>query len=371
MANFSVKIGNKAGYLGLTKYDSSALYFCQDTREIFRGDALYTEPVRFVETFPTTPAQGVLYINTVTEEGKVYNGTEWKTVTKKFSTIVDANSTDDTVPTSKAVFTAVNAVATDVATIKGDASTEGSIAKALADAKAYADGKDEAIADAKAAGTTAQTQVGELQTLVGTLPEDTEATTVVEYAKALADEAKKVAQDGIYDDTKLKGLINDNKTAIETLNGTGDGSVSKQVADAVAQIVNEAPEAYDTLKEISDWISSHTESAASMNSSIIQNATDIDALEKLVGTLPEGVASETLVSYISEAISTAIAEQDLSKYALASDLTAAVTRIGTLETKVGALETLVGALPEDTEATTVVDYIDSKVAGSALEWTEF
>ncbi|MFR7913775.1 hypothetical protein [Eubacterium ramulus] len=31
----------------------------------------------------------------------------------------------------------------------------------------------------------------------------------------------------------------------------------KRVADAVAAIVNEAPEAYDTLKEISDWISGH------------------------------------------------------------------------------------------------------------------
>ncbi|MFR9255768.1 MAG: hypothetical protein ACLVJ6_09865 [Merdibacter sp.] len=57
----------------------------------------------------------------------------------------------------------------------------------------------------------------------------------------------------------LKDLTADveaNTAAIATLNGTGAGSVSKQVADAVAQIVSDAPEAYDTLKEISDWITS-------------------------------------------------------------------------------------------------------------------
>ncbi len=57
------------------------------------------------------------------------------------------------------------------------------------------------------------------------------------------------------------------------------GSVDKKVADAVAALVNEAPEAYDTLKEISDWISSHAGSAGEMNSAIQQNAADIDDLE--------------------------------------------------------------------------------------------
>lgn len=69
------------------------------------------------------------------------------------------------------------------------------------------------------------------------------------------------------------------ESAISTLNGTGAGSVAKQVSDAVAQIVNGAPEAYDTLKELSDWISSHSGDAAEMNSAIQQNAADISSLE--------------------------------------------------------------------------------------------
>ena len=74
-----------------------------------------------------------------------------------------------------------------------------------------------------------------------------------------------------YDDSALKARVSANETAIGVLNGEGVGSVKKTVEDAVAAIVNEAPEAYDTLKEISDWISGHETDAAGMNSSIKAN----------------------------------------------------------------------------------------------------
>ena len=59
---------------------------------------------------------------------------------------------------------------------------------------------------------------------------------------------------------------------------------TKEEADAaitakVAEIVADAPEDFDTLKEMSDWISQHEDSAAAMNSAIQQNATDISDLE--------------------------------------------------------------------------------------------
>lgn len=97
-------------------------------------------------------------------------------------------------------------------------------------------------------------------------------------------------------------------------NSDGVGSVKKSVADAVAAIVNDAPEAYDTLKEISDWISGHETDAAGMNSAIKANKASIDELVALVGTLPEGEDSKTIIDYIdkkvanvdfSEAIATA------------------------------------------------------------------
>lgn len=59
---------------------------------------------------------------------------------------------------------------------------------------------------------------------------------------------------------------------------------TKEEADAaitakVAEIVADAPEDFDTLKEMSDWISQHEDSAAAINSAIRQNATDISDLE--------------------------------------------------------------------------------------------
>ena len=105
-----------------------------------------------------------------------------------------------------------------------------------------------------------------------------------------------------YDDTVLKGRVSANETAIITLNGEGEGSVKKQVNDAVAKIVADAPESYNTLKEISDWISSHADDASAMNSQINTNKNDISALKTLIGNLPDGAESSTIVAYIAEAI---------------------------------------------------------------------
>ena len=102
-----------------------------------------------------------------------------------------------------------------------------------------------------------------------------------------------------YDDTEVRGLITANTTAISTLNGEGEGSVKKQVADAVATIVADAPEAYDTLKEISDWISSHSSDAASMNSAIQTNTSDISALKRLTALPAESYGKTTLVDYFT------------------------------------------------------------------------
>ena len=74
--------------------------------------------------------------------------------------------------------------------------------------------------------------------------------------------------------------IEANETAISTLNGTGDGSVKKAVSDGIAEVVAGAPEDFDTLKEMSDWISTHETSASAMNSQIQDNKTNIKSLQQ-------------------------------------------------------------------------------------------
>ena len=73
--------------------------------------------------------------------------------------------------------------------------------------------------------------------------------------------------------------ISSHTTALATLNGEGEGSVKKTVTDEIAKVVADAPESLDTLKEISDWISSHESDASAMNSAIQTNKTDIATLK--------------------------------------------------------------------------------------------
>lgn len=156
--------------------------------------------------------------------------------------------------------------------------------------------------------------------------EDTVEGSVKAQIKALKTELEGQITASEYNDTEIKKSIKANTDAIGVLNGIGDGSVDKKVADAVASIVANAPAAYDTLKEISDWISTHTDDASAMNSSIQANKTDIANLAKLVGTLPEGEDSATIIAYIdkkvgavdfSSAIATAKSEaiSEAKKYA--------------------------------------------------------
>lgn len=196
------------------------------------------------------------------------------------------------------------------------------------DPKGAADAKDAAIAAAKKAGDDAQADVDALETLVGTIPTEAGVETVIAYIDKKAADA---ATSATYNDTEVRGLITTNKQAIDKLNGTAeqDGSVAKQVADAVATIVADAPAAYDTLKEISDWISGHANDASAMNSQITENKNGLAGLKALVGTLPESTAATTVIGYIDAAIE----GLKIGDYAKAADLTAAVNRITALEGK--------------------------------------
>lgn len=66
--------------------------------------------------------------------------------------------------------------------------------------------------------------------------------------------------------------LTDNKIDSET--------IDKKITDGVSKIVADAPEDFDTLKEMSDWISEHEDSAAAMNSAILDNKSGIKTLQK-------------------------------------------------------------------------------------------
>ena len=112
------------------------------------------------------------------------------------------------------------------------------------------------------------------------------------------------------------------QTAVNTLNGTGEGSVKKTVDDAIDDFATKVSDdgTVNTIKELVDWVAAHGPEAAQMAADIKANADDIDALEALVGTLPEGATSTTVVAYIAEAI----AAIGIGDYAKTSEVTAAI-----------------------------------------------
>lgn len=112
------------------------------------------------------------------------------------------------------------------------------------------------------------------KTEVGTIAEGKTLVKMIEDAQSAA----------TYDDTQIKADIKTNTDALAILNGDVNtaGSVkaeAKAAADiAIATVVDSAPEAMNTLKEVADWIANDESGAAAMAKSIAANATAIDAI---------------------------------------------------------------------------------------------
>jgi hypothetical protein len=204
------------------------------------------------------------------------------------------------------------------------------------------------------------TTVEGLQTLIEGLRTDVDAINAkigtVEENKTVVQMITEAQEAATYDDTALSGRVtaieNDylktaDKTALQSEISTAK---AEAISEAVAAVVGEGTSAdFDTLKEIADWILSDTTGAASLVTRISAIESDylktadktalqgeIDALETLVGALPEEAVSTNVVDYIQEAIN----GLKIGDYAKASELTALAERVTTLEEKVAALETV-------------------------------
>lgn len=265
--------GNKAGLPAVR--DADSFYLTDDTRELYFGDKKYTEGVRLYTNAagkPATPAEGVLYVNTDTGVGEVYNGSVWTVVIKGYTTSISAGADDTTVPTSKAVKDYTDAKVTEVA---GDVAKLGTLASKNEVSEAELEATLKTKIDGKANQADLDTANGKLTTLIGT--------DAGKSARTIANE------------------------------------------ELAAQLIPEsAKESLDTLAEIAAWIQSHPDNASAMNQAIT-------TLQNLVGTLPKDATSGTVVAYIKEYADGAIAALNIGDYAKAADLTAAIGRIAALE----------------------------------------
>ena len=186
--------------------------------------------------------------------------------------------------------------------------------------------------------------ISNINTKIGTVAEN----------KTLVEMISDAQEAATYDDTLLVGRVAAiegdylkaaDKTALETKMAE---DIATAKTETIAAVLGEAvPEDFDTLKEIAEWIQSDTTASAQLVTRVtnIENdylkGTDktalqgeIDALETLVGSLPEGAVSNTVVAYIQEVVD----GLKIGDYAKAADLTALATRVTTAEGKITALE---------------------------------
>lgn len=126
-------------------------------------------------------------------------------------------------------------------------------------------------------------------------------------------------------DAALKAVI-DAKAAATDVTALAEkvtALIGEDTAKSARTIANEelakqlipenAKESLNSLAEIAAWIQDHPDDAAAMNSAIT-------ALQNLVGTLPAGATSTTVVAYIDEAI----AAINIGDYAKTADVNAAL-----------------------------------------------
>lgn len=182
--------------------------------------------------------------------------------------------------------------------------------------------------------------------------------------------------------------VADNKTAIATINTKigaipDDKTIAEQItaeaaqakAGAISAIMGEAgiDEKYDTLKEIADWILADETNSTTLVNKVNEIYGDylkkadktelqgkITSLETLVGSLPEGATSTTVIGYIKEVVD----GLKIGDYAKAADLTALTERVTTAEGKItantGSITTNAGNIAKNTKAIEALQAVNAE-----------
>lgn len=122
----------------------------------------------------------------------------------------------------------------------------------------------------------------------------------------------------------LKAIIDAKakQSDLDVLIGDGEGSINKKIDAAINKFATDVTDdnVVNSYKELIDWVAKHGPEATEMASGISENKTAIANLKTLVGTLPEGATSTTVVAYITEAINAL----SIGDYAKTTEVTSAI-----------------------------------------------
>ena len=169
-------------------------------------------------------------------------------------------------------------------------------------------------------------------------------------APEAGDEKKVLTGDGKWTELNIPDTTTlENKVSI-LISGDANKSARNIAAEEVAKIVADADEAYNTLKEISDWITSHPADVAEINSKI----TDIE--KELYNEVPR--VDENGEPVVDETTNEPIIDKVSKVGNLEEDLKKAQEEIAFTATEVGQLETLLGAQKNEDGALTGLTAVD-------------
>ena len=189
-------------------------------------------------------------------------------------------------------------------------------------------------------------------------------------------------------DSKLEASdLSDLEGKVATLVGVDANKSVRTIAyEEVTKVVDGAPATFDTLKEIADWIESHPESVAEINSRLNLVEGSVSTLSSTVeglGTSVEGLESkdaelETSIGEATGKIGTLEATIGNAESGLVKDIADNATEISTVNGKVnsltgrvsaneGAIETLNGSVATlESDVTSLKEFKDTVLSKSTV-----
>ena len=256
----------------------------------------------------------------------------------------------------------------------------------LKQAKDYADGKDAAIKAAKDAADAAQGEVDALEGVVAGM-----------YTNKQIDDAITAAQtSATYDDTEVRGLISDNKTAVEKaqsdVDALGEAVAAMYTNEQIDGKVSVVQGEVDTLEGTVETLSqTHATDKAALEASIkaisddYLKAADKTALEEAIQANADAVAAheekidgvvETLVGEDAGKSVRTIANEELAAQLIGENAKESLDTLeeiaawiqshpddaSAMNKAIEDLTALVGTLPEGVTATTIAGYVAEAVA---------
>ena len=345
MATKLVFCGKK---VNLPAVREQAFYLTTDTHEVYFGQNLYTEPVRFVTERETTPAQGVLYI-LPSGLGEVYDGSAWKTVIKPTVTTIEAGVTDEQIATAKAVKDYVDNLVTggigalgalakkdevtetelgdalkkkiddaaaQASTLVGEDASKSARAIAAEEVAKIVDGADASfdtlkeiadwISGHKTDAASMNSAIKALEAIVKGIGGEGEPATVVAYVTAAIDALKIGDYAKAADLTAAVARIADLESKVGVLNGGADvaGSVAKALADAKTYADGKAATALADSKTYADGLAKNYDAKGAADTALASAKTYADGLAVNYDAKGSAATAETNAKSYADGLNT-------------------------------------------------------------------